>query len=83
MIDFESNDKTLGKYGGDLRLLMGKAKDLGQITVYTYARLVGYAPDYTIQPDIAESFYVGEGRDFTFKLRKGHRWSDGHPVSHR
>lgn len=81
MIDFESNDKTLGKYGGDLRLLMGKAKDLGQITVYTYARLVGYAPDYTIQPDIAESFYVGEGRDFTFKLRKGHRWSDGHPVT--
>lgn len=81
MIDFESDNKTLGKYGGDLRLLMGKAKDLGQITVYTYARLVGYASDYTIQPDIAEAFVVGDGRDFVFKLRKGHRWSDGHPVS--
>ena len=81
MVDFESDNKTLGKYGGDLRLLMGKAKDLGQITVYTYARLVGYASDYTIQPDIAEAFVVGDGRDFVFKLRKGHRWSDGHPVS--
>lgn len=81
IVDFEGTDKTLGKYGGDLRLLMGKAKDLGQITVYTYARLVGYAPDYTIQPDIAEAFVVGDGRDFTFKLRKGHRWSDGHPLT--
>lgn len=81
VIDFENYDKTLGKYGGDLRLLMGKAKDLGQITVYTYARLVGYAPDYTIQPDIAEAFVVGDGKDFTFKLRKGHRWSDGHPLT--
>lgn len=81
VIDFENYDKTLGKYGGDLRLLMGKAKDLGQITVYTYARLVGYAPDYTIQPDIAEAFVVADGKDFTFKLRKGHRWSDGHPLT--
>lgn len=80
-LNFENQDKTLGKYGGDLRLLMGKAKDLGQITVYTYARLVGYGPDYTIQPDIAEAFVVGEGRDFVFKLRKGHRWSDGYPVT--
>lgn len=81
VIDFDNYNKKLGKYGGDLRLLMGKAKDLGQITVYTYARLVGYAPDYTIQPDIAEAFVVGDGRDFTFKLRKGHRWSDGHPLT--
>ena len=81
VVDFESTNKKLGKYGGDLRLLMGKAKDLGQITVYTYARLVGYAPDYTIQPDIVEAFVVGDGRDFTFKLRKGHRWSDGHPLT--
>lgn len=80
-LNFEKEDKKPGKYGGDLRLLMGKAKDLGQITVYTYARLVGYAPDYTIQPDIAEAFVVGEGRDFVFKLRKGHRWSDGHPLT--
>ncbi len=80
-VDFKADEKTIGKYGGDLRLLMGKAKDLGQITVYTYARLVGYASDYTIQPDIAEAFVVGDGRDFTFKLRKGHRWSDGHPLT--
>ncbi len=80
-LNFEKTNKTIGKYGGDLRLIMGKAKDLGQITVYTYARLVGYAEDFTIQPDIAEAYHVAEGRDFTFKLRQGHRWSDGHPVT--
>ncbi len=80
-VDFVSVGKLQGKYGGELRLLMGKAKDLGQITVYTYARLVGYSPDYTIESDIAEAFVVGDGRDFTFKLRKGHRWSDGHPLT--
>ncbi len=81
VLDYDKTNKTIGKYGGDLRLLMGKAKDLGQITVYTYARLVGYSSDYKIEPDVAESFYVGQGRDFTFKLRKGHRWSDGHLLT--
>jgi len=81
VIDFEENGKTIGKYGGDLRLLMGRAKDIGQITAYTYARIVGYDRNYEIQPDIVESFIISEGRDFTFKLRKGHRWSDGHPLT--
>lgn len=81
VVDFESTGKSIGKYGGDLRLLMGRAKDIGQITVYTYARIVGYDESFKLKPDIAEAFVVGEGRDFTFKLRKGHRWSDGHPLT--
>lgn len=81
VVNFKKENKKLGKYGGDLRLIMGKAKDIGQVTVYTYARLVGYNVDFKIAPDIAESFYVGEGRDFTFKLREGHKWSDGHPLT--
>ena len=80
-VDFEGRNKTLGKYGGDLRLLMGKAKDLGQITVYTYARLVGYGKDYELRPDILRSYEVYEGREFTFTLRAGHKWSDGHPLT--
>jgi peptide/nickel transport system substrate-binding protein len=80
-IDFAAEGKVIGKYGGDLRMLMGKIKDLGQITVYTYARLVGYGPDFNFYADIAESYEVKEGREFTFKLRKGHKWSDGHPVT--
>ncbi len=31
-----------GKYGGTLRVLMGGSRDLRQMTVYGYARLVGY-----------------------------------------
>ncbi|MEM7214387.1 MAG: ABC transporter substrate-binding protein [Pseudomonadota bacterium] len=80
-IDFEAEKKIEGKYGGDLKLLMGKAKDIGQITVYTYARLVGYATDYSLKPDILKSFDVKEGRQFTFRLRPGHRWSDGHLLT--
>ncbi len=80
-IDYASEGKQQGKYGGELRLLMGKAKDIGQMTVYSYARLVGYAPDYTLRPDIVKSFEVKEGREFTFHLRPGHRWSDGHPLT--
>ena len=81
VIDFEKEEKVSGKYGGEMRLLMGRAKDLGQITVYTYARVVGYNTEYNIVPDIAESFEVKEGREFTFKLRAGHKWSDGQPLT--
>jgi len=81
VVDFEAEGKSSGKYGGELRLLMGKAKDIGQMTVYTYARIVGYDTNYALYADIAESFDVQEGRVFTFKLRDGHKWSDGHPVT--
>ncbi len=80
-IDFEAEGKQLGKYGGEIRLIMGKAKDIGQMTVYSYARLVGYGPDFRIHPDVAESFEIKDGREFVFKLREGHKWSDGHPLT--
>ena len=81
VVDFEGENKLSGKYGGEMNLLMGKSKDIGQMTVYSYARVVGYAPDYSIQPDIVRSFDVNQGREFTFHLRPGHRWSDGHPLT--
>jgi len=71
----------IGRYGGDLRMVMGRAKDIRMMIVYGYARLVGYDREMTIAPDILKSFDVDEGRIFTFKLRKGHRWSDGHPFT--
>ncbi|MBK1696836.1 peptide ABC transporter substrate-binding protein [Rhodovibrio salinarum] len=70
-----------GRYGGDLRLLMGKQGDLSQITVYGYGRLVGYSPDLELQPDIAQAVEVEAERIFTIRLRRGHRWSDGHPFT--
>ena len=35
----------------------------------------------TWSPTSCESFEVHEGRVFTLKLRKGHRWSDGQPFT--
>jgi len=70
-----------GRYGGDLNLLMGRAKDIRMLVVYGYSRLVGYDRAYRLVPDILEKFEVEEGRSFTLHLRKGHRWSDGEPFT--
>lgn len=72
---------TVGRYGGDLRILMARAKDTRMMTVYGYARLVGYDQTYDLVPDILESFDVEDARIFTLRLRKGHKWSDGHPFT--
>ena len=70
-----------GRYGGDLRLLMGKQGDLSQIAVYGYGRLVGYSSELELKPDLAQDVEVEDGRIFTIRLRRGHRWSDGHPFT--
>jgi peptide/nickel transport system substrate-binding protein len=70
-----------GRFGGALRLLMGRSKDVRLMTVYGYARLVGYDRDYALVPDILEAVEVDEGRRFTLRLRAGHRWSDGAPFT--
>jgi peptide/nickel transport system substrate-binding protein len=66
-----------GRYGGELRTLVGRAKDVRLMVVYGYARLVGYDQDYRLVPDVLEHVEVVEGRSFTLHLREGHRWSDG------
>jgi len=70
-----------GQHGGDLRTIMGRSKDIRLMVVYGYARLVGYTPELEMLPDILEDVTVEEGRIFTFKLRPGHKWSDGHPFT--
>ena len=69
------------RYGGDLRLLFAKPKDIRQMVVYGYSRLVGYDQNLELQPDILKDYSVEEGRIFTFRLREGHRWSDGQPFT--
>ena len=80
VVTFDGEFKT-GKHGGELRVLMGKQKDIRQLVIYGYARLVGYTPELELQADILESLDVVENRIFTLHLRKGHRWSDGHPFT--
>lgn len=79
--DPEAIGRQYGRSGGRLRMLMARDKDVRQIGVYGYARLVGYDGDFHLQPDILESYDVDEGRIFTFHLRPGHRWSDGAPFT--
>jgi peptide/nickel transport system substrate-binding protein len=73
--------QTPGKYGATLRMLMSSSRDLRQMAVYGYARLVGYNSELDLIPDILEKFEVEERRIFTFSLRHGHRWSDGAPFT--
>ncbi len=79
--DLSVPGKRVGRYGGDMRILMARTKDTRIMTVYGYARVVVYNEKYDIVPDIAEKVEVEDGRIFTFRLRKGHRWSDGKPFT--
>jgi peptide/nickel transport system substrate-binding protein len=71
----------IGRFGGELRMLMATPKDSRMMTVYGYARLVGYRPSLQLAPDILKSIDVKDGRVFTLHLRKGMKWSDGHPFT--
>jgi len=74
-------DTEQGQQGGSIRLLMGKAKDVRQLVVYGYARLIGFNDRMELEADILEAFEVEGNRRFTFHLRPGHRWSDGVPFT--
>lgn len=73
--------RATGDYGGDWNMLISRAKDTRILVVFGYARLVGYDASFSLVPDILDSFTVEDGRIFTFRLRRGHRWSDGHPFT--
>ncbi len=73
--------RDFGRSGGRLSMLMSRDKDVRQMVVYGYARLVAYDEDFNIRPDILESVEVKDERVFTLHLRPGHRWSDGEPFT--
>lgn len=73
--------RSLGRYGGDLRMLVGRPKDSRLLSVYGYARLVGFDRDFELVPDILRKVEVEDGRIFTLYLRPGMRWSDGAPFT--
>ena len=81
IVDLTEKGRTYGVQGGTLRTLVSRSKDVRQMVVYGYARLVGYDHNYQIKPDILQDVEVEEGRKFTLRLRPGHRWSDGHPFT--
>jgi peptide/nickel transport system substrate-binding protein len=73
--------RTIGRHGGTLNILMARSKDVRQMVVYGYARLVRYGRDYEITPDILQDIEIEDDRIFTLHLRPGHRWSDGAPFT--
>ncbi len=81
VVDLPAKGRTYGTQGGKLRTMVSRSKDVRQMVVYGYARLVGYAPDYELYPDILRAVDVEEDRKFTFHLRAGHKWSDGAPFT--
>lgn len=81
VVDLEAKGRRFGKQGGTLRTMVSRSKDVRQMVVYGYARLVGYAPDYTLYPDILRDVEVEDERRFTLHLRPGHKWSDGAPFT--
>ena len=70
-----------GKHGGTMHMLIARAQDVRMLFVYGYARLVHYDRNLRLVPDILDEVEVQDNRVFTFRLRKGHRWSDGHPFT--
>jgi peptide/nickel transport system substrate-binding protein len=75
-------ERSPGRHGGNMRILMSKDRDSRFVGSYGYARLVCWTPQNELVPDLAEAVDVDEAeKTFTFRLRKGHRWSDGKPFT--
>ncbi|MBV9976131.1 MAG: ABC transporter substrate-binding protein [Hyphomicrobiales bacterium] len=81
VVDLKGRNREFGRYGGDLRSLVSKARDLRLITVNTYTRLVVYDEKLKLRPDLLAKVEAQDDRIFTFTLREGHRWSDGEPFT--
>ena len=81
VVDLEAKGRALGQPGGTLRTMVTRSKDIRQMVVYGYARLVGYDEDYNLTADLLESYETEANRRFTLHLRPGHKWSDGHPFT--
>lgn len=82
IVDMESRKRKPGLHGGELKMFVSRSKDVRYMAVWGYTRLIGYNEKYELVPDVLKSFEVSpDGQVFTFRLRKGHRWSDGHPFT--
>ncbi len=81
VVDLQAKGRQLGVQGGTLRTMVSRSKDIRQMVVFGYSRLVIYDDNYSLKPDILASIDIEDDRVFTLNLRPGHRWSDGHPFT--
>ena len=80
-VDLPAKGRATGRQGGEVVSLVGRARDIRYLSASAYARLVGYDPQLKLKADLLASFASDGDRVFTFKLREGHRWSDGQPFT--
>lgn len=74
----------VGRFGGDWNLALVGSGGLSMLFRYqAYEPLVRFDPAWTkVIPNVAESFEGDEeSKVYTVKLRKGMKWSDGHPYT--
>ncbi len=81
VIDLAAMGRETGRYGGSARMVVGSAREVRLIPIYSYARLMGYDGDLNLQPDVLAACEVVDNRIYTLHLREGHRWSDGAPYT--
>ncbi|MGR3621329.1 ABC transporter substrate-binding protein [Pseudophaeobacter sp.] len=81
VVDLAAKGRAFGQQGGTLNTMVTRSKDIRQMVVYGYARLVGYDEAYSLQPDILLSYENKDNRRYTLNLRPGHRWSNGDAFS--
>lgn len=73
-----------GEQGGDWKHALVGGGSLAMLVRYQgYEPLVRFTPDWSgVEPNVAESYEVSDGgKTYTFKLRKGMKWSDGAPFT--
>jgi peptide/nickel transport system substrate-binding protein len=81
VVDLAGRGRTIGRPGGRLVSLIGRARDIRYLSAVGYARLVGYDEKLKLGPDLLLAVEEEDERVFTFTLREGHKWSDGKPFT--
>lgn len=81
IVDLEAKGRRFGVQGGTLNTMVSRSKDIRQMVVYGYARLVGYDQNYNLTPDLLLACENEANRKYTLRLRPGHKWSDGSPFT--
>ncbi len=74
----------IGRYGGSWHRLSNSLNDVAIVANrLSGANLVRWSPmGYPIRPHLAKSWEMSpDAREWTFRLRRGVRWSDGHPFT--
>jgi peptide/nickel transport system substrate-binding protein len=77
-------NESVGRYGGTWRTALIGGQDTPWLDrTVGYDNLVRWSVDWSeIIPNVAESFEVSDdARTYTFRLRAGHKWSDGAPFT--